>query len=102
MIKQHTFEELPQVDDITIDLIVCYYYSPAKLDALPEDCYPEEEEIDIEPEKGYEQAIMSAYVAAARLAIKQIDDQIAVIDGTTVREWVEDAKVEWDGDQDDD
>ena len=102
MIKQYTFEELPQVDDITIDLIVYYYYSPAKLDALPEDCYPEEEEIDITPEEGYEQAIMSAYVAAARLAIKQVDDQLAEIDATTVREWVEEAKAEWGGDQDDD
>ena len=98
MIKQYTFEELPQVDDITIDLVVCYYYSPAKLDGLPEDCYPEEEEIDITPESGYEQAIMSAYVDAARLAIKQIDDQIAEIDGATVREWVEDARNDWEGD----
>ena len=92
MIKQYTFEELPQVDDITIDLLVCYYYRPAKLDGLPEDCYPEEEEIDIAPESGYEQAIMSAYTAAARLAIKQIDDQIAEIDAATVRKWAANAE----------
>ena len=98
MIKQYTFEELPQVDDITLDLVVCYHYSPAKLDALPEDCYPEEEEIDVTPEDGYEQVIMSAYVAAARLAIKQVDDQIAAIDGATVREWVDDARNDWEDD----
>lgn len=89
MIRQHLFEDEPLIS-VEIDLDVYYSYTPAKLYGRPEDCYPEEEEFEIVPEKDYAERIMAAYVAEAREAIKRFEAEIeSLANNQTVREWAE-------------
>jgi len=91
--KAFTFDDLPTVDEIELELDFTYYHLPAKLSGPPESCYPEEEEAEITLPKGFEQIVIAKYMAAARLAIKGIEDKCREmeVDGT-VREWAEEER----------
>ena len=93
MTKQFTFDELPEVMEIELELDYSYYHLPAKLSGPPELCYPEEEESEITLPKAWEQIVVAKYLAAARLAIKEIENraQVMEVDGTC-REWAEEEK----------
>lgn len=96
MAKQFVFDDLPEVTEIELELDFSYYHLPAQLSGPPESCHPEEEEAEITLPKGFEQIVLDKYLAAARLAIKQIEDKCEEmeVDGT-VREWVAEEKKDY-------
>lgn len=89
MIKEWTFEDLP-TPNVTLDLYYSYYYKPAKLNGLPENCCPEEEESEIQLPNQLENIVITAYLKAARQAIKVIADKVQDMDFDGLpREWAE-------------
>ena len=93
MTKTFAFEELPEVMELELELDFTYHHDPGRYSGPPENCYPEEEEAEITLPKGFEQIVVAKYLAAARLAIKEIENraQVMEVDGTC-REWAEEAK----------
>lgn len=73
--RKVTFEQdqLPGVSDIELEVEYTYEYTPGRNRIDPDDSYPDEVESEIELEKGWEEIVMAAYVAAAREAIKAIE-----------------------------
>lgn len=70
--KQYLFDELPEVS-LTLDLEYTYYHLPAKTNCRNDDAHPEEEESSITLPHGWEDEVMSAYIQAARYAIRKIE-----------------------------
>ena len=94
--KTWLFEELPVVDDIELDLDYSYSYDAGRYSGPPEDCYPAEEESEINLPAGYEDVIIAAYMKAARAAIKAVDAKVEEMnDDGLPREWEEEAARDW-------
>lgn len=90
--KEHTFEDLP-APDITLELYYNYSYTPGRYFGLPENCYPEEEESELSLPDGWEEQVISAYMTAAREAMKQIEQKVIEMrDDGLPREWAEQEK----------
>jgi hypothetical protein len=87
--KTYTFDELP-APDITLDLSYIYTFRPGRTQGLPENCYPEEEECEVKLPEGFEKAVMTAYIMAARQAMKEIESRVMDLEfDMTPRQWAE-------------
>jgi len=95
ILKEFTFENLPEVYEITLDVLATYYHLDAKTDGLPENCYPDETEVEVELDKGYKDIIMAAYTKAALAAIEQIEKETLEFDEATVKEWIDEQECEY-------
>ena len=94
--KTWLFEELPVVDDIELELDYSYSYDAGRYSGPPEDCYPAEEDSEINLPAGYEGVIMAACMKAARAAIKAIEARVEEMnDDGLPREWEEEAAADW-------
>ena len=72
----HNFYPLPEVEEIELELEYGYYHQPAKIDAPPENCHPEEEECEVELPADYKEQIRAAYAKEAEVAIGMIEAQV--------------------------
>lgn len=89
MKKLYTFDDLPEVGEIELELDYDYTFIPGYMDGLPENCYPAEEECEIRLVDGWEQHIMNCYIAAAQQAIKVMSSKIADLEFINApRQWV--------------
>ena len=98
MVKTWTFEdeELPTVGNIELELDYSYSYDAGRYSGPPEDCWPSEEESEINLPAGYEDVIIAAYMKAARAAIKEIDAKVEEMNSdNNAREWAEEAAADW-------
>ena len=87
--KSWTFSDLP-APEIDLDLQYEYSFDPGNLNGLPENCWPASEDCEVLPPDEYKQIIRKAYFDAAELAIKQIEDEIELMqDDCEPREWAE-------------
>lgn len=84
-------EQLPGVDDIKLNVNYVYTRTPARLNAAPEDCYPEEEECEISLPREWQAKVMNAYIVAGFEAVKKIEcDIIPGMEFDNMpRKWVE-------------
>lgn len=90
--KTITFEELP-APDIDLELEYTYYFKEGKYFGRPEDCYPDEEEMEIVLPKGFEETVMNRYIAAAREAIKKIESKVQDFEFDNMpRQWAEEER----------
>lgn len=72
--RTHEFEV--GIDLIELDIDWTYYFDAGRTNCKPEDAYPPEEEMSLSLPKGWEQTIIDHYMAGARQAIKDIEDQM--------------------------
>lgn len=99
MTHLHNFYPLPEVEEIDLELEYDYYFRPAKTYGLPENCYPAEEDVEINLPSDYREQIMAAYAKEAETAIKMIEYQVQqLLADNAPAQWAEDDAPEPDYD----
>ena len=68
----HNFFPLPEVEEIELELEYDYFHQPAKIDGAPENCHPEDEEVEINLPADYREQVRAAYAREAEVAIGMI------------------------------
>ena len=97
----HNFWPLPEVEEIELELEYDYYHQPAKTYGLPENCYPAEEECEINLPKDYKEQIRVAYLREAETAITMIEAQVqGLLADNAPAQWAVDDAPEPDYDDD--
>lgn len=97
----HNFYPLPEVEEIELELSYDYYYRPARTYGPPEDCSPEEEEVEINLPDDYREQIRAAYLREAEVAIGIIEAQVQqLLADNAPAQWAEDDAPEPDYDED--
>ena len=85
-------DQLPGVSDIELEVEYTYEYTPGRNRIDPDDCYPAEEESEINLQDGFEGVIMAAYIKTGREAIEAVKKLVEEMnDDGLPREWAEDS-----------
>ena len=88
--KTITFDNLPQIDEIELELDWSYRVTPGRFEGLPENCFPDDAEWEITPPADLRWAIMARYIRAAEEAITMIEGKISDMDCDAMpRKWAE-------------
>ena len=97
----HNFYPLPEVEEIELELEYDYFHQPAKIDGLPENCRPEDEEVEINLPDDYKDQVRAAYAREAEVAIGMIEAQVQqLLADNAPAQWAEDDAPEPDYDED--
>lgn len=87
----HNFWPLPEVEEIELELEYDYFHQPAKIDGLPENCRPEDEEVEINLPADYREQIRAAYAREAEVAIGMIEAKVQqLLADNAPAQWAED------------
>ena len=66
-------------------------YQPAKIDGAPENCHPEDEEVEINLPDDYREQVRAAYAREAEVAIGMIEAQVQqLLADNAPAQWVKD------------
>lgn len=97
----YNFFNLPEVEEVGLELEYDYSYQPAKVNGLPEDCYPEDESCEINLPSDYKEQIRAAYAREAEIAILAVEAKVRqLLADNEPRQWAADDAAEQDYDED--
>jgi hypothetical protein len=89
--RSYEFDDLP-TPTIELDLDWSYYHDAGKFYGPMEDCYPPETEAYAELQEGWEKAVVSAYLDAAKTAIAAISKQVEGMNADDIEEWADEER----------